>query len=276
MYLSRLAATKEYAFLEALWKEGFPVPEPISQNRHTVVMALIESFPLRQIDSVPNPAELYADLMELIVRFAQVGLIHGDFNEFNILIKEKKDKDGSLKLLPIVIDFPQMLSITHINAQMYFDRDVNCIKTFFERQFKFTSDDKGPFFAEAIKGSDRNRRLDVEVEATGFSKKLAKDLDKYIDDMGRQSEQQHEGQPVDGDEDDDDEDDDEHDNDDNDDQTAEAPEDGNKVVEDDDYASQDDDPKFTPIDLPDGVELPKIEQLAVDDHGSKKSAGWAI
>ena len=35
LYMSRLAALKEYAFLTALRAHGFPVPEPIEQNRPT-------------------------------------------------------------------------------------------------------------------------------------------------------------------------------------------------------------------------------------------------
>jgi RIO kinase 2 len=61
MYMSRLAAQKEYAFmkvrarvqsdcalnsLQVLHENGFPVPKPIDQNRHCVVMELIDAFPL--------------------------------------------------------------------------------------------------------------------------------------------------------------------------------------------------------------------------------------
>lgn len=48
--------------------------------------------------------------MDLIVRFARAGLIHGDFNEFNILIRRESGE-------PIVIDFPQMVSTSHENAE---------------------------------------------------------------------------------------------------------------------------------------------------------------
>lgn len=61
--------------------------------------------------------------MELIDRFAEHGLIHGDFNEFNIMINQ----DSEIT----VIDFPQCVSINHLNAEDYFDRDVECIYTFF-------------------------------------------------------------------------------------------------------------------------------------------------
>lgn len=186
MYLSRLAAMKEFAFMKVLRREGFPVPEPIGQSRHTIVMELIDAFPMRSIDSVPEPTKLYSELMEMLVRLAKYGLIHGDFNEFNILIKEVKTKDSSdIKLVPILIDFPQMLSTTHQNAQYYFDRDVACIKRFFSRRFNFESDEPGPFFKEAMENSIKEKRLDIEVEATGFSRKMAKDLDRYIEAVGQ-------------------------------------------------------------------------------------------
>jgi RIO kinase 2 len=193
MYMSRLAALKEYTFMKALRESGFPVPEPIAQSRHTIVMSLIDAFPLRQISSVPDPASLYADLIDMILRLAQHGLIHGDFNEFNILIEEKKRLQTSpetsvesIALTPILIDFPQMVSMDHANAEMYFDRDVNCIKRFFERRFHFTSTEPGPFYADARKliGKDSVQRLDISAEASGFSRKMAKELEAYMKSVG--------------------------------------------------------------------------------------------
>ena len=193
MYMSRLAALKEFTFMKALRNNGFPVPVPLAHSRHTIVMSLIDAFPMRQISSVPDPASLYADLISMILRLAQYGLIHGDFNEFNILVKEEQNHDRAadteeerMTLKPILIDFPQMVSIDHVNAEYYFDRDVNCIKRFFERRFNFTSDEIGPKFEEARKllGKDGVKRLDVSVEASGFSRKMAKELETYMKEVG--------------------------------------------------------------------------------------------
>jgi RIO kinase 2 len=214
MYLSRLAAIKEYAFMQALGEEGFPVPEPIAQSRHTIVMNLVDALPMRQISSVPDPAALYAELIGLILRFAKHGLIHGDFNEFNILIREDKDEQDPsiITPTPIVIDFPQMVSMDHQNAEMYFDRDVACIKRFFERRFHFVSTTPGPFFKDAKKtvGRDGVRRLDAAVEASGFTKKMAKDLEAALKEQQAHSrddadESNEEDDPDEGSEDDDDE-----------------------------------------------------------------------
>jgi RIO kinase 2 len=210
MYLSRLAAMKEYAFMNALHEEGFPVPLPLAQSRHTIVMSLIDAFPLRQISEVPDPASLYAELISLILRLASHGLIHGDYNEFNILVKEIKStaEDGteSVKLEPIIIDFPQMVSMEHVNAEFYFDRDVNCIKRFFLRRFHFTPDQPGPFYKDAKKTLRKGgvKRLDASVEASGFTKRMLKDLEAAI----KKKETGIEGQEGVEDEDDDDDDED--------------------------------------------------------------------
>ena len=45
------------------------------------------------------------------VRLAEFGVVHGDFNEFNIMI------DDHEKIT--VIDFPQVITVDHANAQMY-------------------------------------------------------------------------------------------------------------------------------------------------------------
>ncbi|KAH7483441.1 Serine/threonine-protein kinase [Fusarium oxysporum f. sp. matthiolae] len=246
MYLSRLAAMKEFAFMKALREEGFPVPEPIAQSRHTIVMSLIDAFPLRQIAEVPDPASLYADLIALILRLAKQGLIHGDFNEFNILIKENvtKSEDGeeTLTLEPVIIDFPQMISMEHQNAEMYFDRDVNCIKRFFERRFHFVPTEPGPFFRHAKKtvGKDGVKRLDATVEASGFTKRMLKDLEAAIKEKGDQT-AQHSEDEDDEDEDDDNDEDEESENSDAD--NTEYPHDGQVsggLLGDDAMASKED------------------------------------
>lgn len=92
--------------------------------------------------------------MDMIVRLAKSGLIHGDFNEFNILIRDhrseaEKDRDEENReereerilaeggdfpvvvpeediteerrlkgvLEPVLIDFPQMVSTDHVDAE---------------------------------------------------------------------------------------------------------------------------------------------------------------
>lgn len=249
MYLSRLAAAKEYQFMQILHEHGFPVPTPIAQSRHSVLMSLIDAYPLRQISELPASQIplLYSALMQLIVRLARAGLIHGDFNEFNLLIKEKRDDEGDegeedvfradpsigpfgqkvgqapapeLKpgekwergngfervvadngnaaveqneeddaeedsegddddsdsessyqaedeaqiqlsdgstVTPILIDFPQMISVLHPNAEYFFNRDVNCVRRFFRKRFRYISQE-APVFSDVVSDQWENER----------------------------------------------------------------------------------------------------------------------
>ncbi|NXK76992.1 RIOK2 kinase, partial [Amazona guildingii] len=162
LYLSRLAAMKEFAYMKALHDRDFPVPKPIDYNRHAVVMELIDGYPLCQVHHMEDPASVYSDLMDLIVKLANHGLIHGDFNEFNLIL----DNDDHVTM----IDFPQMISTSHTNAEWYFDRDVNCIKEFFKKRFNYESE----VFPE-FKDVRRECSLDREIAASGYTKEIQED-----------------------------------------------------------------------------------------------------
>jgi RIO kinase 2 len=49
LYLSRLAAMKEYAFMVALGEHGLPVPYAVAHNRHCVLMTMVDAVPLVQV-----------------------------------------------------------------------------------------------------------------------------------------------------------------------------------------------------------------------------------
>ncbi|XP_009559941.2 serine/threonine-protein kinase RIO2 [Cuculus canorus] len=162
LYLSRLAAMKEFAYMKALHDRKFPVPKPVDYNRHAVVMELIDGYPLCQVHHMEDPASVYSELMDLIVKLANHGLIHGDFNEFNLIV----DNDDHVTM----IDFPQMISTSHANAEWYFDRDVNCIKEFFKKRFNYESE-----LFPTFKDIRRECSLDREIAASGYTKEMQED-----------------------------------------------------------------------------------------------------
>ncbi|KAI0375362.1 RIO1-domain-containing protein [Pilatotrama ljubarskyi] len=177
MYMSRLAAEKEYAFMKVLYEHDFPVPRPVDQARHCILMEFIDAYPLRQVADIPSPGALYSELMDLIVRFARAGLIHGDFNEFNILIRRDTGQ-------PVVIDFPQMVSTSHKNAEWYFNRDVECIRRFFRRRFRYESNIYPRFRSIKSEKSDdgsEDWHLDLVVAASGWNQGEQKVLEEYMD-----------------------------------------------------------------------------------------------
>ncbi|KAG6914584.1 hypothetical protein DXG01_016440 [Tephrocybe rancida] len=113
----------------------------------------------RQIAEVPSPGKLYSTLMDLIVRFARAGLIHGDFN--NILIRRESGE-------PIVIDFPQLVSTSHENAE-WFQYESALYPRFRKTMAEENSEDGDNF------------RLDVVVAASGFERKDQKVLEDYME-----------------------------------------------------------------------------------------------
>uniref|UniRef100_A0A2I4BQ73 Serine/threonine-protein kinase RIO2 n=1 Tax=Austrofundulus limnaeus TaxID=52670 RepID=A0A2I4BQ73_AUSLI len=178
LYLSRLSAMKEFAYMKALYDRGFPVPKPVDYNRHAVVMELINGYPLCQVHELQDPAALYSEFMDLIVKLANHGLIHGDFNEFNLMLD---DQDHIT-----MIDFPQMVSTSHPNAEWYFDRDVKCIRDFFARRFNYESE-----LFPTFKDIRRSYSLDIDVSASGFTKELKTDV-ALLDPAGPEQENDEE------------------------------------------------------------------------------------
>lgn len=213
LYLSRLAAVKEYAYMKVLYDRGFPVPKPIEQNRHCIVMELVDGIPLCSVSEIDRPDKVYGDLMSLLVKLANHGLIHCDFNEFNLLV--------SLTGEVTLIDFPQMVSIDHPNAKMYFDRDVQCVRDYFLRKYNYESE-VFPTMDDIV----REHNLDEEVAASGFNKaeqeeydrltkielKEEEDSEEEDDDEEEEEEQQEDDddEEEEGEEEDDDDEDDEY------------------------------------------------------------------
>lgn len=183
MYLSRLAAQKEYEFMVVLYENGFNTPQPFDYSRHMVMMEWIKGITMKHLREHDNYKLLYSNLMKFIVKLANHGLIHCDFNEFNIMIRDKDQiKPGELDF--VVIDFPQCVSIEHVDAKMYFDRDVEGIRAFFEKKFRyapqhdstmFDTDGYGEGYKFAYPNFKRDVKriasLDVEVKASGYAKK---------------------------------------------------------------------------------------------------------
>ncbi len=145
LYMSRLAAIKEYAFMQVLFENGFPTPTPIDQNRHIVVMNRIAGFPMAQIKAgkMEGAERIFNTCVDILRRLGQFGLVHCDFNEFNLMVN---GDTGDVTL----IDFPQMVSTTHPNASELFNRDMNCIIKFFGMKMHFVPPDGSILYLEDI------------------------------------------------------------------------------------------------------------------------------
>jgi RIO kinase 2 len=256
LFLSRLSALKEYAFMKALFDVKYPTPTPIAHNRHIVAMSLVRGLPLYQIFpkqiSVEQAADIYNQAVGLAARLVQHGLVHCDLNEFNLLVDlsgiqslatdaedpyvrhsgqsvvagtVKDDKsvgflskpaweqsleqgdniaealpepvarldNGEPKPIVTLIDFPQMISTKHPNAKELYERDLACVRRFFEMKLQCTipEDDVDKVAWEYVISRNEEdvidaaeKRLDTELRASGFSDDMGRGLELYYFENG--------------------------------------------------------------------------------------------
>jgi len=157
LYLSRVSATNEFKYLTGLYNTGFSVPKPYDHNRHSILMDYIPSYPLSRIEDLGDKEKAFNELVSTLVKLAAKGLIHGDFNEFNILVHLSTQKI-------YFIDFPQMISLEHEDANKYFDRDITCVNKFFYKKFGVKFDNNVVNFADIV----REDYMDISLRAYGY------------------------------------------------------------------------------------------------------------
>lgn len=126
-YQSRLAAETEYTALQLMHEAGVQVPEPLYQNRHTIVMQYIEGTQLSDIISLEEPDIFLNDILENMRKSYKAGVVHSDLSEYNILI----DTDTQVW----IIDWPQFITKDHHNAEEILERDIGNITYYFERKY---------------------------------------------------------------------------------------------------------------------------------------------
>ena len=186
LYLSRLSSQNEYKNMKGLYSHGFAVPRPYGYNRHAIIMEYIPSYPLNKVEEIKDKNVVYHKMMDFIYKLGENGLIHGDFNEFNILLNINKPDEI------VVIDFPQMISINHPEAQNYFKRDVQCVKNYFLKKFNLT-------FDEDLKFSDIKQInfLDEELKAYGYKKEKGKEKKDKTEENMEKNEEENENEELD-------------------------------------------------------------------------------
>jgi RIO kinase 2 len=129
LFQSRLAAEKEFEALKLVHEHGVSVPQPISQNRHAIVMGVIEGGMLIRWRKLENPAAVLEEIL-INVRhaFLDAGVVHGDLSEYNVILRPD--------MHVLIIDWPQFVRKDHPNAQDLLVRDITNVLDFFRRKFK--------------------------------------------------------------------------------------------------------------------------------------------
>ncbi len=126
---SKKSAEREYLALTSL-HPAVSVPLPIDQNRHTVVMSLVNGQNLNRC-RLDEPRTVLDEILENVQKAYRAGIIHADLSEYNILMDDGKC---------VLIDWPQWMETGHQNAQTILERDIDNILAFFQRKYKLVYD----------------------------------------------------------------------------------------------------------------------------------------
>lgn len=127
LFQSRLAAEKEFQGLRLVYPHRVAVPEPIAQNRHVLVMGMIEGGELAKWKNIRNPAKVLKEILRNVRRaYLKANVIHADLSEYNIILRPD--------MHILIIDWPQYVLRDHPNADQFLTRDLTNILTYFRRK----------------------------------------------------------------------------------------------------------------------------------------------
>jgi RIO kinase 2 len=128
LFQSRRAAEKEFQALKLVYACGVAVPEPLSQNRHCIVMGMIEGTQLAKYRELLHPEKVLREILRNVRKsYVKAGVVHADLSEYNILVKED--------MHILIIDWPQFVTVKHPNSEELLERDLRNVLGFFSRKF---------------------------------------------------------------------------------------------------------------------------------------------
>ena len=128
LFQSRLAAEREFHALKLVYAQGVAVPEPLSQNRHAIVMGMIEGAELAKWREFPAPEKVLKEILRNVKKaYVKARVIHADLSEYNIILKPD--------MRVLIIDWPQYVVVGHPNAQELLMRDVKNVLKYFSRRY---------------------------------------------------------------------------------------------------------------------------------------------
>ncbi len=128
IYASRLAAEREFQALKRVFAAGVSSPEPIAQNRHLLVMSMIQGDSLFIVNDLPDPNSFLQTIISNLKICYNAGIAHGDLSEYNIIVTPE--------LKPMIIDWPQYVKREEPGFRKTFEIDVRHILRFFLKRFK--------------------------------------------------------------------------------------------------------------------------------------------
>ncbi len=131
--LSKKIANREFSILTNLWKRGALVPEPIYNNRHSIIMEKIDGVELYKIKELSE--EMLKNIINdvivtLKIAYKEIGIIHGDLSPYNILVSNGQNSRG------YIIDWPQFIDAKDKNADLILKKELEYLASYFYKRFE--------------------------------------------------------------------------------------------------------------------------------------------
>lgn len=130
-------AQAEFATLKRLWDAGVRVPYPVQVDDREILMEFIsegDAAAPRLAQSSPSPDQLrwlWPQVVEALIRFGHLQLVHGDLSPFNVLVRGLDGPEPEL----VIIDVPQVLDlISNPNGVDFLHRDCRNMADWFVRK----------------------------------------------------------------------------------------------------------------------------------------------
>jgi len=142
---SIMGASIEAKALEMVGLAGGHVPKFYGGSRNSIVMQFIDGRELYKVkDKIQDPEEVFWQIAgTLRIAFKEVGLIHGDLSEYNVMYSMEEGK-------AYVIDWPQAKSVKERDHDVYLSKDIKKLVNFFNKNYKLAIEEEEVI--EYIKG----------------------------------------------------------------------------------------------------------------------------
>jgi RIO kinase 2 len=126
---AKIAAEREYRATHELYMVGASVPRPLAYNRHAIVTEYINGVELFRRPELSDPEAVLNIILNTIRKaYLEVGIVHGDLSEYNVLVDIGSNK-------PYIIDWPQFIYRDEPMADELLRRDVEYIVRFFNKHY---------------------------------------------------------------------------------------------------------------------------------------------
>ncbi|MCX8204142.1 MAG: serine/threonine protein kinase [Candidatus Nezhaarchaeota archaeon] len=128
-----VASLREFVALKRVVEVGVSAPTPIARFKHALVTSKIEGDLLQRTRALADPEGFFNELMRNVsTALKEAGVVHGDLSEYNIIVTPREE--------PLIIDWPQWLSVSHPSAIKLLARDLAQLCLFFRRRFGLSVD----------------------------------------------------------------------------------------------------------------------------------------